>query len=447
MPNTLCATEAVAKIGKGLLSSVELVTACLARIEDTDGQIKAWAHLDKDYALAEAEKMDAIRRAGKPVGSLHGVPVGLKDIIDTMDFPTEYGSPVYADRKPDKDATLVSRLKEAGAIILGKTVTTELAFMHPAETRNPHNLAHSPGGSSSGSAAAVAAFQVPLAVGTQTNGSVIRPASYCGTYAIKPTRGVISRSGLLRTSKSLDQVGVFGRSLEDIALLADAIAGYDPEDDLSFARPRPKMREGVQQEVPVDPAFAWFELPFAGRLSEASKQGMEEILFELGSKAERIASPPAFEHLVEVQRIIHQYEFVRHLETTLQEHGEKMSTTLKPIVASGLKISDEQYSEALGVKTLSEEYFEKFFRDYDAVITPGATDEAPLFEEGTGDPVFSSIWTVAGLPSITLPLLVGSKGLPVGVQLIGGIEQDDRLLRTARWMISDFQTSTSKREE
>ena len=199
MPNAVSACDAARKIKDGSLSSVNLVGACLARIKATDDQLKAWVHLDPDHALDQAAEMDRIRRSGRPVGPLHGVPVGLKDIVDTRDFPTERGTVIYAGRKPKADAALVERLREAGAVILGKTATTEFAFMHPVETRNPHNPDHSPGGSSSGSAAAVAAFQVQLTVGTQTNGSVIRPASFCGTYGFKPTRGVISRRGVLRT--------------------------------------------------------------------------------------------------------------------------------------------------------------------------------------------------------------------------------------------------------
>ncbi|MDA8742438.1 amidase, partial [bacterium] len=225
-PYTLTATEAVQAIASGRLSSVDLVKSCLEQIADTDASIKAWAHLDPESALAQAAECDRIRKAGLGTGPLHGLPVGLKDVIDTRDMPTQRGTDIFKDRQPDKDARLVERLRESGAVIMGKTVTTELAFVHANDTRNPHNPEYSPGGSSSGSAAAVAACHVPLAVGTQTNGSVIRPASFCGTFGFKPTRGVISRAGVLKTSDSLDQVGCFGRSLEDVALLTDALAGY-----------------------------------------------------------------------------------------------------------------------------------------------------------------------------------------------------------------------------
>ncbi|AXS42434.1 amidase [Breoghania sp. L-A4] len=439
-PNALSATEAARKIRDGLLTSESLVQACLARIKETDGQIKAWAQLDPERALAQAREMDEIRRAGRPMGALHGVPVGLKDIIDTADFPTERGTPIFAGRESGADATIVERLRDAGAVVLGKTVTTELAFLHPAQTRNPHNTEHTPGGSSSGSAAAVAAFHVPLAVGTQTNGSVIRPASFCGVHGFKPTRGVIARTGLLQTSQSLDQVGVFGRTLEDVALLTDAISGYDQRDALSYPRPRPHMLEGCRAEVPVEPSLAWFDLPFADRLTADGAAALNEVVEALGARVERLPSPPAFAGLVEVQRVIHEYEICRHLREVFEAHWDRISPSLQPVIERARGIPDAQYEDALGTMQAARDFFSVFFHDYDAVIAPSATGEAPpVSAGGTGDPVFCTIWTLAGLPCVSLPLLVGSRGLPIGVQLIGTYEADDRLLRTARWVVDALQ--------
>jgi len=439
-PNALSAVEAADKIRKGTLSSVDLVKACLARIDETEGQLKAWAHLDAAHALAQAEEMDAIRRAGRPIGPLHGIPVGLKDIIDTVDFPTERGTPVFSGRQPDRDAALVERLREAGAVILGKTVTTEFAFMHPAETRNPHNPDYSPGGSSSGSAAAVAAYNVPLAIGTQTNGSVIRPASFCGTYGFKPTRGVISRRGVLQTSKSLDQVGVFGRTLEDVALLTDVIGGYDPSDPLSYGRPRPKMQAGSVADIGVEPDLVWFDAPYNDRLTEDARSGLNEVIDALGARVERLTISENMYNLVDVQRIIHEYEICKHLEKEFAEHWDQLSPSIQPIIERGRKISTAQYDDAVGVMASGRTYFDEFFHDYDAIIAPSAAGEAPKFGNGTGDPVFCTIWTLCGLPTVNLPLLVGENGLPVGVQLIGSIEEDDRLLRTANWMLNTLQS-------
>ena len=438
-PNGLSATEAAQKIREGWLTSVELVSACLERIEQTDGQLKAWAHVDKEYALAQAKALDDNRMRGRPMGSLHGVPVGLKDIIDTKSLPTERGTDIFKDRQPDTNATIVNRLHEEGAVILGKTVTTELAFMHAADTTNPHNLAHTPGGSSSGSAAAVAGFQVPLSIGTQTNGSVIRPASFCGVYGFKPSRGIISRTGLLQTSNSLDQVGVFGRTLEDVALLSDVIGCYDPKDEKSYIRHRPHMLEGAKQEVGIEPEFAWFDLPFADRLSQDSKDGFEEVISALGARVTRIEAPENFSGLLDTQRIIHEYEICMHQADVFDNHWDKISDTLKPIIERGRKISKGEYEYALDVMGQTESFLAEFFLDYNAILTPSSTGEAPLLNEGTGDPAFCTLWTMAGLPCVNLPLMVGGNGLPIGVQLIAGYEEDDRLMRTANWLLTELQ--------
>ena len=438
-PHGLSATDAAQKIREGWLTSVELVQSCLDRIEQTDGQLKAWAHLDKEYALAQAKEMDENRFRGRPMGSLHGIPVGLKDIIDTKGLPTERGTAIFKGRQPDADATIVNQLREEGAVILGKTVTAELAFMHAADTSNPHNPKHTPGGSSSGSAAAVAGYHVPLAIGTQTNGSVIRPASFCGTYGFKPSRGIISRSGLLQTSNSLDQVGVFGRTLEDAALLSDAIGCYDPQDEKSYTRHRPHMLEGAQKEVEIEPELAWFDLPFADRLSQDSKEGFEEVLSALGARATRIEAPENFTGLVDTQRIIHEYEICMHQADVFNNHWDAISNTLKPIIERGRKISKDEYEYALDIMGQTESFLAEFFLDYDAIITPSSTGEAPLLSAGTGDPVFCTLWTLAGLPCVSLPMMVGSNGLPIGVQLVAGYEEDDRLLRTANWLLTELQ--------
>lgn len=434
-PHTLTATEAVDAIASGRLSSVELVQSCLNRIAETDAEIKAWAYLDQDLALAQAAECDRIRKAGYATGRLHGVPVGLKDIVDTRDMPTECGTPIFAKRQPDADARIVERLREAGAVIMGKTVTTELAFVHAAETRNPHNPRYSPGGSSSGSAAAVAAQHVPLAIGTQTNGSVIRPASFCGTFGFKPTRGVISRSGILQTSVSLDQVGSFGRSLGDVALLVDAISGYDQTDPESFARPRPNMATGASAEAPVDPDFAWLDLPFYDRLSDDARDGVEAVLDALGGQVTRLSAADTLADLVAVQARIHEYEICQHLADVFDRSWDQISETLKPFASRGRQIGRAEYEDALAVKASAQTFFADFFAEFDAIVSPSASGEAPVFGGGTGDPIFCTLWTLVGLPCVTLPLLVGNSGLPIGVQLIGPAERDDRLLRTAHWLM------------
>ena len=431
---TLTASEALAAIASGRLSSVELVKSCLARIAETDGAIKAWAFLDEGAALAQAAECDRIRIAGLATGPLHGIPVGLKDIIDTAKMPTQRGSVIFEGRQTDNVARLVELLREAGAVIMGKTVTTEFAFVHANETRNPHNPDHTPGGSSSGSAAAVAALHVPLSIGTQTNGSVIRPASFCGVFGFKPTRGVISRDGILQTSVSLDQVGCFGRSLADVALLTDAIGGYDQRDAVSFARPRPNMSAGAAADAPVTPALAWFDLPFNDRLSGDALDGIDAVIEILGPSVERMAAADTLSDLVAVQATIHEYEIAQHQAEVFETHWDQISDTLRPVITRARTITKAQYDDALAVKTSAEGFFKAFFMDYDAIIAPSAAGEPPMFGNGTGDPIFCTLWTLAGLPCISLPMLVGETGLPIGVQLIGPAEKDDRLLRTARWL-------------
>lgn len=433
-PHTLSATEAAAHVASGRLKSVQLVQSCLDRIAETDGAIHAWAHLDPEAALAQAEACDRQRQKGLATGPLHGLPVGLKDIIDTCDMPTERGTPIFAGRQTDDDARIVEMLREAGAVIMGKTVTTELAFVHANETRNPHDADRSPGGSSSGSAAAVAAGHVPLAVGTQTNGSVIRPASFCGTFGFKPTRGMIPRTGVLQTSQSLDQIGTFARTLEDAALLADALSGYDQRDTESFAQARPDMARGAAEDAPVEPEFAWFNLPFNDRLSTAARDGLDGVMDVLDTRITRMDPANQLAELVAVQARIHEYEIAQHQAEVFDGHWEQISETLKPVITRARQISPAEYEDALAVKASAQSFFDDFFVDFDAILAPAAAGEAPAFGTGTGDPIFCTLWTLAGLPCVTLPLLVGETGLPIGVQLIGPAHKDDRLLRTARWL-------------
>ena len=317
---------------------------------------------------------------------------------------------------------------------MGKTVTTEFAFLHPADTSNPHDAARSPGGSSSGSAAAVAAGQVPLAIGTQTNGSVIRPASFCGIYGFKPSRGLIPRSGVLQTSKSLDQIGVFSRSLGDAAALADAITGHDREDPACHDRPKPRVLGGMEDAPAMEPNLAWFDLPFADRLAEDARDGLQELVSALGGRVEVLPAPDSFTAAVDAQRVIHEYEILRHLDAEVSAHWDQISPSLQPVMERARGYSDAQYEDALALMAGAETYFEAFFMDYDAVLAPAAAGEAPVKSDGTGDPIFSTVWTFAGLPCVTLPLLAGASGLPVGAQLIGSAEADHRLFACANWL-------------
>ena len=442
------ALQMVQMIQDGEAASVELVTAALERIAETDDALKAWVWLDRDGALEQARAMDQLRQSGRALGALHGVPIGLKDIIDTADIPTKCGSVAFASHQPERDAVLVSRLKEAGAVILGKTATTPFAFMDPAATRNPHNLEYSPGGSSSGSAAAVAAGHIPVAIGTQTNGSVIRPASFCGVYGFKPSAGMIPRTGVLRTSETLDQVGVFARYYEDVALVGDVISEFDPIDPSSFCRPRPRLLNSVCSEPLVAPNFVWFEMPYFDILSDDSREGMMAVLNALGGQVERLDAGEPFTGLVESQNIIHYYEIARNLVKIRESHNDTLSPQVSKLLAHGATISDQAYQEAIELRNGAISYFGSLFNDFDAIITPSAPGEAPLFSAGnTGNPIFSTVWTLCGLPCLNMPVLMSENDMPIGVQLVGGREEDDRLLRMGSWMLATLNTAESNAAE
>jgi Asp-tRNA(Asn)/Glu-tRNA(Gln) amidotransferase A subunit family amidase len=443
----LGALEVEQRIRAGELSSEQCVDACARRIEATDDRIRAWAHFDRGRALDEARAMDELRRHGQPLGLLHGVPVGVKDIFDTRGVPTALGTEVHRGRVPDADAAVVEKLREAGAVMLGKTATTEYAFMHPAATRNPHDPTRTPGGSSSGSAAAVAAAHVPIAIGSQTNGSVIRPAAYCGVYGFKPSRGIISRRGMLRTSRHLDQVGVFARELRDAAMLADVLAGYDAADPASYLRPRPRMLQGCMSEVPVEPSFAWLDLPNLDRLSADAREGFEELLDALGERVERLPAPRSFADALRSHTVVHEVELYRNLREDIERHGEHLSEEVRAAAERGQDHGEASYAAALAMLEGAERYFGEFFCDYDAIITPASGGEAPDAGSGTGDPSFCTLWTFAGLPCLSLPLLIGGAGLPVGVQLVGAANADDRLLRTARWLLRELQQQEESGDE
>lgn len=431
---SLSAEDALIYMAAGKLTSVELVQSCLDRIAKTDETIKAWKFLDPETALAKAEECDKIRKAGLALGSLHGIPIGLQDNIDTAKMPTACDMRIITGHSTHHVARLVEHLQEAGAVIIGKTVTTELAMANLSETCNPHNPERIAGGSSSGSAAAVAAQHVPLAIGTQTNGSVIRSASYCGIFGFKPTRGVISRTGILQSSISLDQVGCFGRNLREVALLTNAISSYDQNDTASFSHPRPDMEAGANAIPPVTPNLAWLNLPYNNHLTDAARAGFDEIFDILKGQLTQMPPTESLSNLIAVHNLIHEYEVYQHQNETFNTHSNQIGTNLKPAIARARQITKTEYKNALAIKSSAEEFFAYFFTEFDAIIAPATSGEAPYIGLSTSDPIFSTLGTLSGLPCVTMPLLVGETNLPIGVQLIGPREKDDRLLRTARWL-------------
>jgi Asp-tRNA(Asn)/Glu-tRNA(Gln) amidotransferase A subunit family amidase len=434
--NWVSASDAARAIRDGALSSQELVEACLARIGEADPGIEAWAHLDPEHARVQARARDQDRREGQPVGPLHGVPVGIKDIFDTADYPTEDGSVLHAGRTPAHDATAVEMLRAAGAIILGKTVTTEFATYSPGKTRNPHNPGHTPGGSSSGSAAAVAAGMVPLALGSQTNGSVIRPASFCGVYGFKPTHGLIPRGGVMKLSRTLDHVGMFARSLEDIALLAEQLVGHDPRDPDTRVRARIPFVATAMQEPPFAPLLAFVKGPVWERAEAQTKAAFAELAAALGDRVVEVPLPESALKALDWHRTIMEAEMAANLDLEWDKGRDRLSEPLRAQLTRGREVSALDYQLARARIPLLNEGFEDIFERCDAIITPAAAGTAPKGLTSTGDPAFCTLWTLCGMPSLSLPLMSGENGLPLGVQLVGPRAGDARLLRTARWLVS-----------
>jgi len=435
-PSWLSGTDAARAIRDGMTSSEELVKACLERIREAEPQVQAWQFLDEEHALSQARARDLARQEGRPVGPLHGVPVGIKDIIDTADMPTEDGTVLHAGRTPERDATVVSMLRVAGAVILGKTVTTECAYFHPGKTRNPHNAAHTPGGSSSGSAAAVAAGMVPLALGSQTNGSMIRPAAFCGVYGFKPTHGLIPRGGILRLSRTLDHVGVFARTLEDVALLAEQLTGHDERDPDTAPRARIPFVATAAQEPPLPPLIAFVKTPVWERAEADTKEAFAELVAALGERVVEIDLPQSASNALDWHRTIMEAEMAVNLDLEWEKGRDRLSEPLRRQLVRGREVGALDYQRALARIPLLNQGFAELFERCDAILTPAAPGTAPEGLESTGDPSFCSLWTLCGMPALNVPLLQGAGGLPLGVQLVGRRSDDARLLRTARWLVA-----------
>lgn len=436
-PQTI--TELVAALDEGKLSAVDLTKACLEHIKNHDGNIKAWEFLDEDLALASAKIADEHRQHGKPLGPLHGIPIGIKDNIDTEQMPTELGTPIHKGRTSGEDAKLVSLLKEAGAIILGKTVTSEMAVLSPGKTRNPHNPDHTPGGSSSGSAAAVASSMVPVTIGTQTNGSVIRPASYCGVFGFKPSYGSISRHRVLQSSAPLDTVGVFANSLDDIAIVADTLMVFDENDPDMKMKSKPQITEISNQEPPMEPRLAFVRSPVWGKAEENTKDGFRELIEHLGGSIDLFDLPSLFNKAHDAHKAIMEADIAKNYQKEYENNKEILSPILVEIIERGQKVTAIDYNQALDLRAELKYILNEIFEDYDAIITPSAPGEAPKGIESTGDPSFCTIWSLCGTPALNLPVLQGAKNLPIGVQLVGNLNDDARLIRTAKWLLNKLQ--------
>ena len=429
------ATQLAADLAAGKVTALAVTDAYLARIEADEPRVQAFAHLDPGHARAQAQALDDRKRAGLPLGPLHGVPVAVKDIVDTAAYPTENGSVLHAGRRPLQDAAIVGRLAVAGAVLLGKTVTTEFACFTPGKTRNPHDSGRTPGGSSSGSAAAVAAGLAPLAIGSQTNGSVIRPASFCGVFGYKPTYGLIPRTGVLTTSATLDHVGVFARSVEDIALLAEALIGFDPGDSATRPLPPPALRQVAMAPPPVQPRLAFVRGPTWDEAEPATCEAFAELADALGGRLTDVALPKPFAAAVPVHRTSWTSELAFHLAAEYGRGRDRLSERLRELIEAGRATPAPDYQRALTTRCSLQAALDPLFHEFDAVVTPAAPSEAPEGLDATGSPAFCTLWSLTGSPAVSLPILRGPAGLPLGVQLVGAMGDDARLLRTARWLL------------
>lgn len=417
---------AAAEIAAGKLTAEEYVSACLERIAAREKDLRAWTCIDPEFALKQARERDKESRRGP----LHGIPVGFKDIIDTVDLPTEYNSPIYQGNRPKWDASCVALTKKTGGIVMGKTATTEFAYRNPAPTRNPHNLGHTPGGSSSGSAAAVAAFMVPIAVGSQTGGSTIRPASFCGIVGYKPSFGVINRAGVKPVAESLDHVGVLARTVEDVALFIHAVTGIAIPD--FWAKPANAPRVGFCRQ----PCWSDGESSMHEKLELAAS-----TLAKKGAKVTELILGREFEGIYDDQVVINDYELARALAFEHQNHREKLSELIRGNIEKGWDVSRERYDVAIRNAMRYRTLFAAMMREYDFLLTPAAAGEALEGIALTGTAVFNRAWTMLGVPCLTVPAYTGPKGLPIGVQIVGRYGADTDSLRWAEWARRALTTS------
>ncbi len=418
-PNELTACAALEEMEAGRLTAEVLARACLERIARREPVVRAFAHLDPEQALAEARGRDAAPMRG----ALHGLPLGVKDIIDTADLPTAYGSRVYPGNRPAQDAACVALARAAGAVVLGKTVTTEFAFRAPGPTTNPHDPAHTPGGSSSGSAAAVADRMLPVAFGTQTGGSIIRPASFCGVVGYKPSLGTINRTGVKPLAESFDTVGLFARSVADVALVAAVLAGDD------VARHRVEPVKPARIGLCRTPSWPDAE-PATRKILEISA----DRLGRAGVRVEEVELPAAFADFNELQSIVLRFEAFRTFAYERTVHADRLAPSTVAELEAGSRIPRREYLAAKGRIAECRRLLADLFEAADLLLAPSAPGEAPRGLDSTGEATFNRLWTGLLVPCLNLPAGSGPNGLPVGVQTVGARNDDFRLLGWSRWI-------------
>ena len=412
------ASEAAAAIAAGKLTSEALVAECLERVRQREEEVRAWAYIDPECALAQARERDR----DTPKSRLHGIPVGVKDVIDTCDMPTEYGSPIYRGHRPAGDAGCVAQVRELGGLILGKTVSTEFATRHPNKTRNPRNTAHTPGGSSSGSAAAVADGMVPIAFGTQTSSSIIRPAAFCGVIGYKPTFGLINRAGLKFLSEAMDTIGTLTRTIADAALIVEELAGMPRTsfDEVTSLKPRVGFCR--------TPYWKEADAPTQARLQEAANG-----LATAGAHVKDVELDDEYGALAQTQIEVSSYEFFRALTHERTRFPQLISESLTARIAAGGQVTRAQYEACLARTARCRARIADVLREFDVLLAPSAPGEAPKGLERTGEPIFGLMWSLLGLPCLTIPRGKGPQGLPLGVQFVGRHGGDRALFLAAEW--------------
>lgn len=439
-PHSPSIVDIVESIRSGRSTVTAVLMDCLDRIHAQEPVVRAWSCLNEAHALEQARRLDEAAGRGEANGALYGVPVGIKDIVDTAGMSTEYGCPVFSGRVPSADARLIERLREAGAIVLGKTVTAEMATFAPGPTTNPHDPARTPGGSSSGSAAAVASMMVPGTIGSQTNGSMIRPASFCGVYGFKPTYGLIPRHGVLKQSPFLDQMGVFARSLADVAVLAETLIGAHPDDPATgAASPGPPLSRIIRERPARAPTFGFVRTAAWTQAEASTRRELEALVARLGDRAFEVTLPGVFDSVWDQHRVINEADIAAHYGPYFEHCMDHISESLRGQIERGATVRVVDYLQAQALRETLNTHLSGVFGRCDVLITPAAPGEAPADLSITGNPVFCTTWTLAGVPALSLPLLEGPAGLPVGVQLVGARRDDARLLRSARWLESSLE--------
>jgi len=436
---SLSLEELAKKIKDAELTSVEVCEKYIERINKFEKDVKAWAHFDKKVLLEKATEADDHRRSGKPVGLLHGVPIAVKDIIGTVDMPTECGTVIRKGKSYSQNAEIIDLLHASGAIVMGKTATSELAYLGPPATTNPHDKNRTPGGSSSGSAASVASFMAPASIGSQTGGSVIRPASYCGVVGYKPSYGLISRNGVLRTSYSLDQIGMFGRKVEDVAMLAKVLIKKDKYDAATIHYSTENILSETKKGPIFEPKFIFYKTDYWKIIDKKSRESFEYFIKSFKKNIEIFDTPSYFKDIHKYHQIIHETDLANNFSVYFKKFKKKLSKYMQDAISNGNKYTAKEYAEAIDFMKRSYESYEEVFEDYHGVLSPSSPGVAPKGLKSTGTAEFNKVWSYLGTPCISLPLLEGENNLPLGVQLIGNKYDDHRFLGVANWLEKECQ--------